>query len=732
MAAIGATHLHGPHTDTPRVLIACAAAEAARLETLLAELDYAVCAAVRSGRQAIAMVESIPDGAPRPAVALIDPALAGEVPGVAAAAMRRRFGIPVIYVTDGDLPPHVADAARRAEPAGWVPRPVAPWHLRATIDAALSGQRREDELRQRMAAIQDRARETESELRSRVEAFRSRTALLNAAVNSIGEGLIAADRDGRYLLRNPAMERLIGMYEPDSELGERSRVYGLYYPDGKTLIPTDRLPLTRALRYGEATDLFDILVRNAKRPQGVMLSVSARPLHDADGALSGGVVVFRDITGLRTTERKLQETARRLEQRGREIRTVIGSISDGVVAADAAGNLTLFNPSAERILGMGKAEGPPEQRAERYGIHYLDEVTPVPADDLPLTRAVRGQPSDDEEYFVRNPGLREGVFVSVSGRPLRDGAGTPSGGVVVIRDVSERVRAHQTLLQAFAQGRLEVLDTVVHNIGNAINSVAIGVGTIGRELAGSPELRRFRALAQAVEQHAGDWPAYVQSDPQGRRVMPFLLALATDFEAQHQRLADTVERVRGRVAHIVDLVRTQKSFDSQGMTRKLVGLRRSIGAAVNVLAESCAARGIEVELDCSRAPREIWIQESRFHQMLVNLLKNAIEAIDALAADRAPDGGGDRPPHIRVACYLQDEFVVIDVIDNGIGIAKGRSRRIFTAGYSTKDGGTGLGLHSSANFVIGSGGSIQALSAGPGTGTTIRVRLRSAEKRTGN
>ena len=53
-----------------------------------------------------------------------------------------------------------------------------------------------------------------------------------------------------------------------------------------------------------------------------------------------------------------------------------------------------------------------------------------------------------------------------------------------------------------------MLDTVVHNIGNAINSVAIGVGTIERELAGSPELGRFRALAQAVERHAGDWSAY--------------------------------------------------------------------------------------------------------------------------------------------------------------------------------------------------------------------------------
>ena len=55
-----------------------------------------------------------------------------------------------------------------------------------------------------------------------------------------------------------------------------------------------------------------------------------------------------------------------------------------------------------------------------------------------------------------------------------------------------------------------------------------------------------------------------------------------------------------------------------------------------------------------------------------------------------------------------------------------RNRLIFSAGYTTKDGGSGLGLHSVANFVIGSGGSIEALSDGHGTGTTIRVMLRRA------
>ncbi len=150
-----------------------------------------------------------------------------------------------------------------------------------------------------------------------------------------------------------------------------------------------------------------------------------------------------------------------------------------------------------------------------------------------------------------------------------------------------------------------------------------------------------------------------------------------------------------------------------------MNLRQSISDALKVLAESLAARGIELQVDCAQAPDEIRIEESRFHQMLVNLVKNAMEAIDELAQQAAPE-----VRRIAVNCYLQNEFLVIDVVDNGIGIRDDRHRLIFTAGYTTKKDGNGLGLHSAANFVIASGGRIYPLSGGVGKGATMRVMLR--------
>ena len=193
----------------------------------------------------------------------------------------------------------------------------------------------------------------------------------------------------------------------------------------------------------------------------------------------------------------------------------------------------------------------------------------------------------------------------MSARPLLNDIGGIRGGVIVFRDVTARVFAEEALTQAFAEGRLEIVDTILHNIGNAITSVTTGIETV----------------------------------------------------------------------------------------------RRSI--------------------DCRRAPREIRVRESQFHQMLVNLIKNAIEAIDDLATER----GLARTPSIRMRAYSGDKYLNVEVADSGIGLGTGDTRRLFAPGYTTKAAGSGLGLHSAANFVIAAGGRIEALSDGFGRGTTMRIML---------
>ena len=111
-----------------------------------------------------------------------------------------------------------------------------------------------------------------------------------------------------------------------------------------------------------------------------------------------------------------------------------GNMGEGLVAADLRGEMLIFNPAAERLLGGGKVQTGPDGWADAYRICLTDGITPFPTDKLPLVRALTGESVDAVEMYVARP--VGAVWLSVSGRPLRDADGIVTGGVAVFGDVS--------------------------------------------------------------------------------------------------------------------------------------------------------------------------------------------------------------------------------------------------------------------------------------------------------
>ena len=109
----------------------------------------------------------------------------------------------------------------------------------------------------------------------------------------------------------------------------------------------------------------------------------------------------------------------------------------GLVAADEQGKFILWNPAAEKIVGLGSADLPPEEWSAHYGVYLPDTVTPVPPGETPLERAVRGEASNSE-IFLRNPGLNRDVWLEINGSPLRGKDGVLRGGVTAFRDITRR------------------------------------------------------------------------------------------------------------------------------------------------------------------------------------------------------------------------------------------------------------------------------------------------------
>jgi rsbT co-antagonist protein RsbR len=133
-----------------------------------------------------------------------------------------------------------------------------------------------------------------------------------------------------------------------------------------------------------------------------------------------------------------------LETRARTLASTLNAIADGIIVADAQGNLTHFNPAAEQMLGLGKVEVDPEAWSSTYGF-FKPDGSAFPSTELPLYRSLKGETVEGVEMIVRHAGRPQGTWLSVGSRPMLDDAGTVCGGVVVFRDIGERKRWEKEL-----------------------------------------------------------------------------------------------------------------------------------------------------------------------------------------------------------------------------------------------------------------------------------------------
>src|SRR6266851_1561665 len=151
------------------------------------------------------------------------------------------------------------------------------------------------------------------ELSRSQQALETQSLMLQSVLDSMAEGLVAADQQGKFLIWNRAAERIVGYGPADLPAEEWSEHYGNYLPDGVTPFPTEQLPLVRAI-HGE-TSTAEIFLRNPKLAEGAWIEATGSPLKDKDGAVHGGVVAFRDITQRKADEREIQKLNDELEHR---------------------------------------------------------------------------------------------------------------------------------------------------------------------------------------------------------------------------------------------------------------------------------------------------------------------------------------------------------------------------------------------------------------------------------
>jgi PAS domain S-box-containing protein len=253
------------------------------IEKRLKGLGYAVAASASTGEEAIQKAVQH-----RPDLILMDIHLGGGMDGVETARLiRSQMDVPVVYLTaHSDIA--TLQRAKLTAPFGYVLKPYEDKDLQTAIEIGLYKHQMEQQLR-------------------------DHEQWLAATLASIGDGVIATDEQGRVRFMNAPAERLTGWTQAAACNRDVREVFRAV--EAKTGQPVLNLGLD-ALGKGEFTTTTPNTVFMVKTEAKCPIDGSAAPIRDANGKVTGAVLVFRDISARRSHEEQVRQ-AQKLEAIGR-------------------------------------------------------------------------------------------------------------------------------------------------------------------------------------------------------------------------------------------------------------------------------------------------------------------------------------------------------------------------------------------------------------------------------
>ena len=493
---------------------------------------------------------------------------------------------------------------------------------------------------------------------------------LASIVESMGEGVVVADREGRFTLFNPAAERIIGFGAVETPASTWREAYGVFRADRATPFPEQDFPLVRGLR-GESTDDVIQFIRNVRRPEGAYISVNGRPIRDEHGDIVGAVAVFRDITDARAAEEALRASEARF-------RMLVDCVSDyAIFRLDPEGRVASWNAGAERIKGYA---------AEEILGRHFSEFFPAEDREQGKPRRLLGSAAElgrveDEGWRVRKDGTRFRASVVITA--MRDESGALVGFSKVTRDLTEQRRMEEELRR-----RASNLEEANRELEAFSYSVSHDLRAPLRHVAGFVRLLEERAAASL--------------DDKGRHYL--------------RRITDAVRKMG-------DLIDDLLAFSRIGrveMRPSSVDLEELARRVTDELQPETEGRRIRWELD--PLPR-VWGDASLLRLALFNLLANSVKY--TRPRDEAVIG-------LRSVTGSEGEAVFC-VEDNGVGFDMryaGKLFGVFQRLHSEAEfEGTGIGLANVRRIVQRHGGRTWA-EGEPGKGARFYFSLPPEEKGT--
>jgi len=313
-------------------------------------------------------------------------------------------------------------------------------------------------------------------------------------------------------------------------------------------------------------------------------------------------------------------------------------------------------------------------------------------------------------------------WLLTSKMPLRDKEGAIVGTIGISRDITavkqaeaELEVAHRELVDASRKaGMAEVATSVLHNVGNVLNSVNVSATLVLESIAKS-KLGSVQRFADLIDENKDRLPAFFAEDPRARPIPEFLNQLAARLSAEQSEWIKEIQLTRKNIEHINEIVAMQQRYARVSGIAEKINPADLIEDAVRMTSVSFDHQNIRVVRDFPPSAPPITADKHKILQILINLIRNAKYACeDSHQADK----------QITLQVRNGGDTIRFVVLDNGVGISPDIMGRIFNHGFTTRgDKGHGFGLHSGALAAREMGGRLSAASDGPGSGAAFTLEL---------
>jgi PAS domain S-box-containing protein len=606
---------------------------------------------------------------------------------------------------------------------------------------------------------------------------------LRVTLHSIGDAVITTDLRGQVTSLNAVAESLTGWTHAEAAGQPLDAVFRIVNENTRQAVEN---PAAKALREGTVVGLANHTVLIRRDGVEHPIDDSAAPIRDADGQVSGCVLVFRDVTAQRHSER---ERASQL-QTARVLAAIVDSSDDAIIRKRLDGTIETWNAGAERLFGYR-----PDDAIGRNISLVIPSDRIQEEEQIIATLKTGRRITHFETERLRADGSR--IWVSLTISPIADETGAVVAASKIVRDVTPRVHA-----EAERERFVRVLENSQDFIGMCdLHGVPFFVNRAGLEMVGLESLEQAKQTPVAEfffpeDRHriTDELFPQVLRDGQGEieirfrhfktgaaRWMAYKVLTLTDHTGAPTGFATVSQDVTERKARADDLIEADRRKNEflamlahelrnplaplsnavQAIRRREPGDEHTVGVATEILDRQIQqmSRLVNDLLDASRISRGK-IELRRVRVALQPIIEEAIDTVRPLVArfehtltTTLPpealyvDGDAgrlsqvignllanaskftDKGGRIWLSVEREGDEVVIRVRDNGIGIAPEHVQALFdmfvqvdTAIERSRDG-LGIGLTLVKTLVELHGGTVQVHSAGPGCGSEFTVRL---------